>query len=289
MYSFPEEPFTINGVKSWIHCLDCFARQSEVHEEGPMKYYHYHEYIEFLYALDADMVVWLNGDPHHMLSGDLIIINSEELHNIAFNKDSHYICVKFSPKILYFDDDSLIKFKYVTPFLSDISPQKLFHENELNDVDVHRLSLEIMEEWRLQKPAYELSIRANIQKIFTGVIRYWNDQNVFHSKAMMTEAIKKALLYISDNLESATARNTAAVCNLSYNHFSTVFKKTVGRSFIDYITLLRLNEAEKLLISTQKSITEIALSCGFSSTSHFIARFRAQKGITPGQLRKKIR
>lgn len=86
-----------------------------------------------------------------------------------------------------------------------------------------------------------------------------------------------------------TERDAAAYCGLSYNHFSASFKKAVGRSFSDYITLLRLSEAEKLLISTEQSITDIALSCGFSSTSHFISRFKAQKGITPGQLRKKTR
>lgn len=289
MFSFPEKPFTINGVKSWIHCLDFFVSEPEEHEKEPMKYYHYHDYIEFLYMLDGNMDVWINGSPHHMLSGDLIVINSEELHNISFNRASHYICVKFSPRILYFDDDSLIEFKYVTPFLFGRSPQKLFHEKDLKNLDIRRLTLEIMDEWNQKNSAYELAIRANILKIFAGIYRYWNDQNVYHSKAVMTESMKMALLYISENFNSISASDVADFCNLSYNHFSTIFKKTVGLSFVDYVTQLRLNKAEKLLVSTSNSITEIALSCGFSSTSHFIARFKAQKGITPGQLRQKIR
>lgn len=289
MYSYAEKAFIINGVESWIQCIDCFAKESNERDKVTVERYHYHDYIEFLYALDSDMNVWINGTPHHMVEGDLVIINSGELHNISFNKDSYYICVKFSPRILYFDDNSLFEFKYVTPFLSDRSPQKLFHRDDFEGVDIHTLSLEIMDEWNHQRPAYELSIRANILKIFTGIFRYWDKQNVFHSEAVMTESIKKALLYISENFDSANERDAASACGLSYNHFSTSFKKTVGRSFNDYITLIRLNEAEKLLLSSEKSITEIALSCGFSSTSHFISRFKAQKGITPGQLRKKTR
>ena len=289
MYFFAEKPFTINGVKSWIQCIDCFAKESSERDKVAVERYHYHEYIEYLYALDSDMNVWINGKPYRMVEGDLIIINSGEMHNISFNKDSHYICVKFSPRILYFDDNSLFEFKYVMPFLSDLTPQKLFHEKDLESIDVHALSTEILDEWNRQGPAYELLIRANILKIFTGIFRYWDKQNAFHSDSIMTEPIKKALIYITENFEAATEREVAAYCGLSYNHFSASFKKTVGRSFVDYLSLIRISEAEKLLISTNKSITDIALSCGFSSTSHFISRFKQQKGITPGQLRKNTR
>ena len=289
MHFVAEKPFTINGVKSWIQCLDCLTEESSEHDKTNVENYHYHEYIEYLYALDADMNVWINGVPYHMVSGDLIIINSGELHNTSFNKNCHYICVKFSPRILYSDDNSLLEFKYVVPFLSDQAPQKLFHKKDLEPIDIHSLSCEILDEWNSQRPAYELLIRANILKIFTGIFRYWDRQKVFHTESIMTESIKNALIYIAENFETATVKDVADFCSLSYNHFSASFKKTVGRSFSDYINLIRINEAEKLLISTDKSITDIAFSCGFSSTSHFISRFRSQKSITPGQLRKKMR
>lgn len=289
MFFFAEKPFTINGVQSWIQCIDCVANESNEHDKVSVENYHYHEHIEYLYALDADMSVWIDGIPHHMVTGDLIIINSGELHNISFNKPCHYICVKFSPKILYFDDNSLFEFKYVIPFLSNHVPQKLFHKKDFPNIDVHSLTCEILEEWNLQDPAYELLIRANILRIFTEIFRYWNKQNHTGSELIMTESIKKALVYISENFETATVKDVSEHCGLSYNHFSASFKKTVGKTFTDYINLIRINEAEKLLISTDKSITEIAFTCGFSSTSHFISHFREQKSITPGQLRKKMR
>lgn len=227
MHSFAEKPFTINGVNSWIHCLDCF--QVESADKMKEQNYHYHDYIEFLYALDADVNVWISGVPHRMVTGELVIINSGEMHTLSFNKNSRYICVKFSPKVLYFDDNSLFEFKYVTPFLSDGAHQKLFSRDDFEGVD------------------------------------------------------------ISEHFDSVTEGEVASFCGLSYNHFSTAFKKSVGRSFNDYVTLIRLNEAERLIVSSDKSITEIAYSCGFSSTSHFIARFKSQKGVTPYQLRKRVR
>ena len=288
MYTYAEKPFTINGVKSWIHCIDCHENSLDKKKLIPEKY-HYHNYIEFLYALDTDMNVWINGVPHHMTDGDLVIINSGELHALSFNRHSHYICVKFSPRILYFDDNSLFEFKYVTPFLSSDSPKKLFHSGEFEGVDLHNIALGIMDEWNEKKPAYELAIRSGILKIFTAVIRYWDERREFQSGSEITENIKKALYYMAENFDTVTESDAAAACSLSYNHFSVAFKKAVGRSFNDYLTMLRLSEAEKLLISTEKSITEVALSCGFSSTSHLITRFKEHKGVTPGQWRKKSR
>lgn len=287
MKSFAEKPFTINGVKSWIHCLDCYQPGSP----GVTKLYnyHYHDYIEFLYAIDADMTVWMSGVPYKMETGDLIVINSGEMHTLSFSQNSRYICVKFSPRVLYFDDNSLFEFKYVTPFLSDVNQQKIFKQSDFENVNIHALCTEILDEWNGRHVGFELSIRANILKIFTGIFRYWEKENVFHSGSVMTEPIKQALLYISEHLDVVTERDVAAFCGISYNHFSASFKKSIGRSFNDYVTLLRLNEAEKLIISSNKSITEIAYSCGFASTSHFIARFKAQKGVTPGQLRKRVR
>ncbi len=287
MYSFAEKPFTINGVKSWMHCIDCFERPAP--NKAKMRRYHYHDYIEFIYALEADMEIWMSGVSHRLVTGELFIINSGEMHSFSFNRDSRYICVKFSPRVLYFDDNSLFEFKYVTPFLAHGEHRKLFHREDFESIDIHKLCLEILDEWTMNLPAFELNIRANILKIFMGIIRNWDKENLFHTEMAMTEPIKKALLYISEHFDNVTESEVAKFCGLSYNHFSTAFKKSVGRNFNDYVTLLRLNEAERLIISSDKSITEIAFACGFSTTSHFIVRFKAQKGVTPGKLRKMVR
>ena len=288
MIPFHEPPFTINGVKSWIHCLDIYRNEISKTTEMPESY-HYHNYIEFLYGLDADAYVWINGERHRFTSGTLLVINSEEMHYVSIIKPSHYICVKFSPSVLYSDDRSLFEFKYVTPFLSNKSNQKLFDGKAFENIDLHSAVLEIMNEWNCRKPAFELMIRSNILRIFTEIFRYWDKNKTLHLTNILTEPIKKALLYIYENYESVTESSAANACGLSYNHFSTCFKRSVGLSFNDYVTILRLNEAEKMLLSSDQSITEIAMSCGFSSSSHFTSRFSQYKQITPGKFRKKLR
>ena len=59
-------------------------------------------------------------------------------------------------------------------------------------------------------------------------------------------------------------------------------------SFSDYVTRIRLAEAEKLLVSTTSAVTEIAVACGFNSTSYFIKLFQQHKKVSPGQFRKEM-
>ncbi len=294
MSSFHEKAFIVNGVKSWIHCLELYRDAPSPSEHFQSLEYHYHDYIEFLYALEADACVWLGGEKHLFQTGDLAIINSQEMHTLSFFGKTHYICVKFSPHILYTDDNALFEFKYVLPFLYGSAHQSVFRQTDLTDTDLKGLVLEIMNEWNSNETAREMIMRADILRIFAAIFRYWQKNPLIGSPfsspdATLPHPIKTALLFISENYDSVTEHQVADACGLSYNHFSASFKSTVGRNFNDYITLYRLSEAEKLLLSTDRSVTDIALSCGFSSASHFIDRFKSHKQITPHQFRLKVR
>ena len=285
MYNIPEKPFVINGIKSWIHCLEC-----NVEKTAPVPTsYHYHDYIELLYSLDTNGFVWSGGEKRAFRSGDLIIVNSKEPHTLTFDGMSSYICIKFLPQILYADENSLFEFRYVVPFLLKSSGQKIFRRDELQSTDVGGLVSEIMDEWNTKRPAFELVIRANILKIFTGIFRYWHQSNVLSETTQITDTLKTALQYIDENFNTATEAEVAKHCNVSYNHFSYLFKNAMGKSFIEYVTFLRLREAEKLLLSTDMSITEIAGVSGFSTSSYFISRFKMHKGLTPRQFREKTK
>ncbi len=175
------------------------------------------------------------------------------------------------------------------PFLPENSQQKVFCKQELQNIDVHQLVLEIMDEWEVKKPAYELVIRSNILKIFTEIFRYWYRSNLFSGETVVSDVVKTAVQYVEQNFDTATEDEVAKYCNVSYNYFSYVFKKTMEKPFSEYISILRLREAEKLLLSTDKSITEIAYACGFSTSSYFISKFKSYKGITPKQFRDSTR
>ncbi len=286
MNNIEEAPFILNGIKSWIHCLRCIYKKSE---DSTPEWYHYHDYIEILYVVNGDISVWLDGVRWDCCVGDLIIINSEEPHAIICNTDSDYICIKFLPHILYVDEAALFEYKYVVPFMMGRSHQKIFKAEELGGEDVADLIYEIMREWSRRDTTFELIIRADILRIFAAVFRNLYKNKVLSGTTVVTDTAKKALEYIHKNFLTVTEFKVAEYCNVSYNHFSFLFKKAIGKSFVDYVTFLRLREAEKRLLMSDESVTEIACGTGFSTTSYFIFKFKKYKGMTPGQFRKKNR
>ena len=72
---------------------------------------------------------------------------------------------------------------------------------------------------------------------------------------------------------------------LLYRHFYHLADCTPG----EYLLECRIRRARQLLTNTQNSITDIALTCGFYDSSHFIRKFIAATGITPGQYRRESR
>ena len=55
---------------------------------------------------------------------------------------------------------------------------------------------------------------------------------------------------------------------------------------MQYIIRRRIGEAQNLLITTRRSITDIALSCGYNNSNYFQSVFKRLVGMTPGQYRR---
>ena len=275
-------PLIVDGVKSWLFCD---RRIKDTNDKTLEYYYHYHDYIELLYAIDADCEIWLSGKCHSFVTGDFAVINSNEPHYVLANRKSEYVCVLFSPEILYTDETAFLEYKYVAPFICKDSLKTVFKKGEISEVK--KLCIEIIEAWESKEYAYELMIRGNILKLFAGILKILKQEDIYVSTTNFGPDIKKALLYINENFDTADEKKTAEVCNLSYYHFSRIFKKAMGQSFNKYLLSVRMAQSEKFLISSDKSITEIAHLTGFSSASHFISKFKSHNNITPHQYREK--
>ncbi|ODC03569.1 AraC family transcriptional regulator [Terasakiispira papahanaumokuakeensis] len=93
--------------------------------------------------------------------------------------------------------------------------------------------------------------------------------------------------YIDAHLEQPLHLSTlAAQAQLSEFHFARMFKHSTGLAPHQYVMQARLQKAESLILEGSERLTDIALSCGFSSISHLSRRFKSAKGYTPSQLRR---
>lgn len=102
-----------------------------------------------------------------------------------------------------------------------------------------------------------------------------------------TRPIRMAKLYISEHYrEQITLESVAGFIGLNETYLSTVFKKQVGKSLVDYLTSIRIQHAKELLVDDKKSIGEIACEVGFNDAKYFTKRFKKYTGVSPNEYRK---
>ena len=106
----------------------------------------------------------------------------------------------------------------------------------------------------------------------------------------MPDYIRQALKIIeNESTQKLSVESIAAQCGISKYHFSREFKRYMGTTLHEYVTLTRLSHAKDLLKYTGKSIEQISFESGFNQVSHFIQIFKTHEKCTPLQYRKEWR
>lgn len=97
-----------------------------------------------------------------------------------------------------------------------------------------------------------------------------------------TELIQKAIVYIYDHSkQKISLKDVAAALHVNACYLSSIFKKETGKSLTIFITEIKVEEAKRLLQSTNFPITTICYEIGFDNPSYFTEVFKKMTGVTP--------
>ena len=289
METICEKAATVDGVTAPVECLDLKKRS-----DSPDLYAHFHDYVELLYLYDGKLRVWLNGKEYAFNEGELIIINSKESHRLeSAAPESRYYVIKFNPEILWASIGSAQETRYVLPFLNSSSTHpRVFPASFVSEAGIGALVADAVSAWKNRPVGYELLLRGDVLKIFGHVVGCLSDLGVEIKYTVGSGSLygimDNIIDYVNQNFTSCDERELAKRYKVSYSYFSRTFKQMMNMSFKEYINYLRINEAQRLLLTTGKSITDISMEMGFSSPSHFINVFRRHMGRAPKQYRKNI-
>ncbi|XEC95557.1 GyrI-like domain-containing protein [Paenibacillus tarimensis] len=108
------------------------------------------------------------------------------------------------------------------------------------------------------------------------------------SRKEYVSRLNKVIDYINHNIEKELHLSIlASVANFSPYHFHRIFKAIMGENLYDYIQRVRIEKAANLLLyQPDMKVTDIALHCGFSSSSIFARAFRNHFGLSATSYRK---
>lgn len=101
--------------------------------------------------------------------------------------------------------------------------------------------------------------------------------------------VKELIRYVEENFAlDISSRSVEQKFFINFDYVNRIFKRIMGMNIIEYRNFLRINAAKASMLTSNKSISEIADEVGFYDKSHFSRMFKKYEGISPGEYRKRI-
>ena len=182
-------------------------------------------------------------------------------------------------------------YQLLHPFLKDLPPvihiRQYVTENQLLIKEVTQLMLE---ELNNERPGSGVMLKSLSEIMFVNIIRAYLEQAMPNSgflSALNDPRISKGLKLMQDSPQNDwTLESLASEVGMSRSVFFNQFKKLVHETPLSYLTNWRIRQAQKLLITDNSNISEIAANVGYQSEAAFNRIFKSKTGQTPAVYRR---
>ena len=247
-------------------------RRKELHDYA----LHWHDCFEIELVLSGTAVQSLNGITQTLRPGDIYLLNPTDFHSVK-NNDAEVFNIMFSESLL--DDDLLQK-------ILSVEKNLIFHLDDKEFRYAVSLISQMVDEFDHTSQYSETYIKNLLECLFIILLRKY-DFEFEGSTDKNVSGVRKAILFMHSHFRENPSMATAAdISGFNMNYFSSLFHKTTGQTYKNYLSLLKLEHAKKLVLSSKISVTEICFASGFNSLPNFLRSFKAHFGTSPGAMRK---
>lgn len=123
-------------------------------------------------------------------------------------------------------------------------------------------------------------ISSNI--LFARKEAYLMSLHTSHSKEIYNFHIRKAMDYTKNNYHKDLSLDyISSYLNLNKCYFCDLFKKETGKTYSRFLNEVRIEKSKSLLLNTNLSVLEVALSVGYNNQNYYNMSFKRLTGITP--------
>lgn len=274
-----------------------YIKYRETKEHGtfdfPMEFYHvgpnhpryemsYHWHIEYevIRILKGELLMTVGEDEFTAKAGDLIFVKGGLLHG-GIPDNCVYECIVFNL------DSLMTSSPAGERLLKKISSDAIEIHNHFthSSTELAHISERMFGQMKTRAEGHELTVIGAFYEFFGYILEhgwYREAQSISVKDGRRIEHLKKVIATIEEHYdECITLEDLARSAGMNSKYFCRYFKEMTHRTPIDYVNYYRIEQACFKLATSNNSISEIAMSCGFNDESYFIKTFKKYKGVTP--------
>lgn len=268
---------------------------------------HFHDYYEFMLVLDGEIVQKIEGHDYKYGKGSCCLINRSLFHKENFITRGSILFIGLSTEMMlelmqtsstaYFKSERYIEdtklFQFIHEDLKHPGKKAYLNFMPISNPSAHasyfyRTTDSLMNALLFPKFGSSNIVRGIISQFF----QYITSEDQYHYALITPYKNSDFLLFtkINNLIEKSRGKisraELEAALNYSGDYMNRIVKKYTNMNLFYYSMTFRLKQAESLLISTNKPITQIVAELGFTNRTHFYSLFKQQYGITPREYRK---
>ncbi len=229
------------------------------------------DFLELFYVHSGRGVAYLEGTNYILQKGDIFCVRPGQVHaNFPLEDLMIYNCIL---SCAYLRGKNGLPTEELMPFL---------HLTGRTLLEVERIYEDLLLEKEQGKNWYQYAMAGSADRLCVTLLRF---QDCHQTQVGHRRVITPLLEYLSKNFATATLEELAQISAYNASYLSRLFRETFDVSFTDYVNILRVNQAMKLLQETELTAEEVGLEVGFHSRKHFYDMFKRHTGMTPGAFR----
>lgn len=244
--------------------------------------YHWHFECELLRIISGHFLLTINNQLYRLSAGDIIFIQDGMLHG-GMPQDCVYESLVFDMKLLL--KDNHICRQQVEAIMSH--ELLIYQKLPGDDLFLRQTTDTLFQAMYAKYAGYEFIVQGSLYLLIGFILEHKLYSLRTKEKEQVSyrlKQLKQVLRYIEEHYaEEITLETLASLAGMNPKYFCRFFRQITQRTPIDYLNYYRIECAREQLSTTDTTITEVALNCGFNDISYFIKIFKKYMGITPKQ------
>ncbi|MEX0982054.1 MAG: AraC family transcriptional regulator [Bacteroidales bacterium] len=256
--------------------------------------WHFHKEYELLLITKSSGIRFVGDNVSNFLPGDLVLVgphlphlwrNNPSYYNQSSKKSVRTIVIKFHPDFLGRDLFKINDFVRINSMLEKAKYGIYFGLRTSNILKVN--IIELLNLSGAEKVIKLLSVLDLLSKCEDYSLLSVSDmrQKIDDKKKRWDNVIK----FMSDNYsKDISLANVSDIACMTTNSFCRFFKNMTNKSFTVFLNEIRINNAARLLIQQENTISNVSYDVGYKSITNFNRQFKKIIGITPSEYKRKL-